>query len=314
VIEIAGYTEEEKIDIARQHLIPKQTKEHGIEGRITFMPSAIATIIRGHTREAGVRNLEREIANICRKATRAFAEGKAEELVVTPEVVRDYLGAPRFEREEVDERTASPGVVTGLVWTPVGGDVIFIEATGMPSPVNRPSQLVITGQLGDVMKESAQAALSYVRAHAEEFGAAKDFYEKHDIHIHVPAGAIPKDGPSAGITMTTALMSLFAGRPVRPRLAMTGEVTLSGKVLPIGGVKEKVLGARRAGIQTIILPERNRKDYEEEVPEEVRGAMTFHFVKDVREVLDIALTREGEKAHPNGRRRAASKKREPVSV
>jgi ATP-dependent Lon protease len=302
IIEIAGYTEQEKIQIAQGHLIPKQVREHGIEGRILFEPRAIAVIIQGHTREAGVRNLEREIANICRKATRAFAEGKMETLTVTPEVVNDYLGSPRFEREEVDERTNLPGVVTGLVWTPVGGDIIFIEATAMPSPLNRPSQLMITGQLGDVMKESAQAALSYVRAHAKEYGAPIDFYEKNDIHIHVPAGAIPKDGPSAGITMTTALASLFSGRPVKPRLAMTGEVTLSGKVLPIGGLKEKVLGAKRAGIQTLIIPERNRKDYLEDVPEDVRKGLTFHFVSDVKDVLAIALeSGEKDKAHRNGR-------------
>src|SRR5688500_5744571 len=248
IIEIAGYTEEEKVSIAAQHLIPKQVSEHGIKSRITFQPAAVAEIIRGYTREAGVRNLEREIANVCRKATRMFAEGQKKTLTVTPKVVRDFLGAPRFEREEVEERVDKPGVVTGLVWTPVGGDIVFIEATAMPSPANRPSSLLITGQLGDVMKESAQAALSYVRARAKELGAQPDFYEKHDIHIHVPAGAVPKDGPSAGITMTTALASLFSGRPVMPLLAMTGEVTLSGKVLPIGGVKEKVLAARRAGI------------------------------------------------------------------
>jgi len=317
IIEIAGYTEEEKIAIAQNHLVPKQVREHGIEGRITFEPAALATIIRGHTREAGVRNMERQIANVCRKATRAFAEGRLETLNVTPGVVEEYLGAPRFEREEVDERTQVPGVVTGLVWTPVGGDIIFIEATAMPSPPNRPSQLMITGQLGDVMKESAQAALSYVRAHAAEYGAPADFYEKNDIHIHVPAGAIPKDGPSAGITMTTALASLFSGRPVRPRLAMTGEVTLSGKVLPIGGLKEKVLAARRAGIQTIIAPERNRKDFLEDIPEETRGSMTFHFVSDVKQVLELALEPKGakpaERVHRNGRdRKAAETERAPV--
>jgi ATP-dependent Lon protease len=302
VIEIAGYTEEEKIDIAQQHLIPKQVSEHGIAGKVTFQAQAIATIIRGHTREAGVRNLEREIANICRKATRAFAEGKAKTMTITPRVVNEFLGAPRFEREEVDERTQTPGVVTGLVWTPVGGEIIFIEATAMPSPANRPSTLTITGQLGDVMKESAQAALSYVRAHGTEHGASADFYEKNDIHIHVPAGAIPKDGPSAGITMTTALASLFSGRSVQPRLAMTGEVTLSGKVLPIGGVKEKVLAAHRAGIRTIILPERNRKEFREDVPDEVQKEVRFQFVSEVKQVLDLALEPSmSEKPHRNGR-------------
>ena len=303
IIEIAGYTEEEKISIARQHLIPKQVNEHGIKGRITFKPAAVAEIIRGYTREAGVRNLEREIANVCRKATRMFAEGKQKSLVVSSRVVHEFLGAPRFEREEVEERVDKPGVVTGLVWTPVGGDIVFIEATAMPSPANRPSSLLITGQLGDVMKESAQAALSYVRSHSKELGAPEDFYDKHDIHIHVPAGAVPKDGPSAGITMTTALASLFSGRPVKSLLAMTGEVTLSGKVLPIGGVKEKVLAARRAGIRTVILPARNRKDLMEDLPDEVRKELTFEFVEDVDHVLKLALSpKAGAKSEPNGRR------------
>jgi ATP-dependent Lon protease len=289
VIELAGYTEEEKIAIAETHLIPKQAAEHGITDRITFLPEAVRLIVRGYTKEAGVRNLEREVASVCRKATRGFAEGRYETLEVTPQVVVDFLGARRFENEEALERVERPGVATGLVWTPMGGDIIFIEATAMPSPVNRPSTLTITGQLGDVMRESAQAALSYVRAHATELGAPADFYDKHDIHIHVPAGAIPKDGPSAGIAMTTALASLFSNRLTRPLLAMTGEVTLTGKVLPIGGVKEKVLGARRAGIKTILLPERNRKDLMEDLPEEIRNEIQFHFVKDVREVLNLAL-------------------------
>ncbi|HZP81135.1 MAG TPA: S16 family serine protease, partial [Chthonomonadaceae bacterium] len=294
IIEIAGYTEEEKIAIAERHLIPKQMEEHGITGKITFEPEAVRLLVRGYTREAGVRNLEREIAAVCRKATRNFAEGRYESLTVTPEVVMEFLGAPRFESEEAMRRVERPGVATGLVWTPLGGDIIFIEATAMPSPGNRPSSLTITGQLGEVMRESAQAALSYVRAHAQEIGAPDDFYEKHDIHIHVPAGAIPKDGPSAGITMTTALASLFSGRTVKPLLAMTGEVTLSGKVLPIGGVKEKVLGARRAGIETVLLPERNRKDLMEDLPEEIRKEMRFEFVDDVRQVLELALEPKGE--------------------
>jgi ATP-dependent Lon protease len=289
IIELAGYTEEEKVAIAVHHLIPKQAEEHGITTRITFAPEAVREIVRNYTREAGVRNLEREIASVCRKATRGFAEGRYESLEVTPEVVKEFLGARRYEIEEALERMERPGVATGLVWTPMGGDIIFIEATAMPSPTNRSSSLTITGQLGDVMRESAQAALSYVRAHAAEIGAPADFYDKNDIHIHVPAGGIPKDGPSAGIAMTTALASLFSGRLARPLLAMTGEVTLSGKVLPIGGVKEKVLGARRAGIRTILLPERNRKDLMEDLPEEVRSEIVFHFVTDVREVLNLAL-------------------------
>ncbi len=289
IIEIAGYTEEEKVAIAERHLIPKQLEEHGIVGKLTFQTEAVELLVRGYTREAGVRNLEREVAAVCRKATRDFAEGKYEVLEITPVQVQEFLGAPRFEREEAMERVDRPGVATGLVWTPMGGDIIFIETASTPSPLNRPSTLTITGQLGDVMKESAQAALSYVRAHAREIGASLDFYEKNDVHIHVPAGAIPKDGPSAGITMTTALASLFSGRLVKPLLAMTGEVTLSGRVLPVGGVKEKVLGARRAGITTIVLAEKNRKDIMEDLPDEVRTSMNFEFVNDVSQVLDIAL-------------------------
>jgi ATP-dependent Lon protease len=289
VIELAGYTEEEKVAIAETHLIPKQAGEHGITDRITFSPDAVKLIVRGYTKEAGVRNLEREIASVCRKATRGFAEGRYEKLSITPAIVSEMLGARRFENEEALERVERPGVATGLVWTPMGGDIIFIEAAAMPTPGNRPSMLTITGQLGEVMKESAQAALSYVRAHATELGAPSDFYEKHDIHIHVPAGAIPKDGPSAGVTMTTALASLFSGRLTKPLLAMTGEVTLIGKVLPIGGVKEKVLGARRAGIKTVVLPERNRKDLMEDLPVEIRDEIQFHFVKEVSEVLNLAL-------------------------
>ncbi|MCS6776249.1 MAG: endopeptidase La [Chloroherpetonaceae bacterium] len=289
VIEIAGYTEEEKIVIAEQHLIPKQIHEHGIKGKITFRRDAVQRIVRNYTREAGVRNLEREIATICRKVTRGLAEGRFRSITITPRVVTEYLGAPRYETEEALERVERTGVATGLVWTPMGGDIIFVEATAMPSPTNRPSTLTITGQLGDVMKESAQAALSYVRAHAREIGAPDDFYDKHDIHIHVPAGAIPKDGPSAGVTMVTALASLFSGRLARPLIAMTGEITLTGKVLPVGGIKEKALGARRAGIKTVILPERNRKDVMEDLPEEVRSELKFVFVEDVGRVLELAL-------------------------
>ncbi len=288
IIELAGYTEEEKVNIAKQHLIPKQTGEHGITGRITFRRDSIRYLVQHYTREAGVRNLEREIATVCRKATRAFAEETYQTLLVTPKTVREFLGVPRFEREDALDKVERPGVVTGLVWTQMGGDIIFIEALAISSH-GRPPSLTITGQLGDVMRESAQAALSWVRAHAQEIGAPDNFYETHDIHIHVPAGAIPKDGPSAGITMTTALASLFSGRLAKPLLAMTGEVTLTGKVLPIGGVKEKVLGAHRAGIKTIILPERNRKDVMEEVPKEIHKELTFAFVSDVSEVLKLAL-------------------------
>ena len=286
IIEIAGYTEEEKTEIAKRHLVDKQLSEHGItHEQVEFTEAGIKAVIRGYTREAGVRNLEREIAAICRKATRGFAEGHMDAIVVDPTKVESYLGSPRFEFEEIAERTQQPGVATGLVWTPVGGDVVFIEASRMSGG----KSLQLTGQLGDVMKESAQAALSYVRAHAEELGIASDFYETSDLHIHVPAGGIPKDGPSAGVTMTSAITSLLTGRPIKDALAMTGEVTLSGKVLPVGGIKEKVLAARRAGIKTVILPERNRKDLLEDIPEDLRKDMEFVFAKDVKDVIEAAL-------------------------
>ena len=287
IIELSGYTEEEKAQIAIRHLVPKQLGEHGLtDDQLHFTDEGVKALIRGYTREAGVRSLEREIAKVCRKATRDFAEGSTETVTVNAAQVEKYLGAPRFEYEEVAERTEQPGVVTGLVWTPVGGDVVFIEASKMTGG----KSLQLTGQLGDVMKESAQAALSYVRAHATDIGIPADFYDKTDLHIHVPAGGVPKDGPSAGVTMTSAIASLLSGRPIKPALAMTGEVTLSGKVLPVGGIKEKVLAARRAGIRTVILPERNRKDLLEDIPEELRRDMSFIFASNVNEVLDAALT------------------------
>ena len=284
IIELSGYTEEEKTQIAVKHLVPKQLGEHGLT-QVSFTEAGVKAIVRGYTREAGVRSLEREIAAVCRKATREFAEGRTDELTIDAAQVEKYLGSPRFEYEEVAERTEQPGVVTGLVWTPVGGDVVFIEASRM----NGSKGLQLTGQLGDVMKESAQTALSYVRAHADALHIAPDFYENSDLHIHVPAGAVPKDGPSAGVTMTSAIASLLTGRPIKTALAMTGEVTLSGKVLPVGGIKEKVLAAKRAGIKTIILPERNRKDLLEDIPEELRKGMAFIFARDVHEVIAAAL-------------------------
>jgi ATP-dependent Lon protease len=286
IIELSGYTEEEKAQIAARHLVPKQLGEHGLTPeQVNFTEGGVKAIIRGYTREAGVRNLEREIAAICRKATREFAEGRTETVTVDADQVAKYLGAPRFEYEEVAERTEQPGVVTGLVWTPVGGDVVFIEASQMEGG----HHLQLTGQLGDVMKESAQTALSYIRSHAKDLHIKPDFYDKSDLHIHVPAGAVPKDGPSAGVTMTSAIASLLSGRPVKPALAMTGEVTLSGKVLAVGGIKEKVLAARRAGIKTVILPERNKKDLFEDIPEDLRRDMSFIFARNVGEVLDAAL-------------------------
>ncbi|GIW43637.1 MAG: Lon protease [Candidatus Binatia bacterium] len=284
VIELAGYTEEEKLVIARRHLIPKQMRENGLEeGQVSFTDDGILHIIRYYTREAGLRNLEREIGSICRKVARGITEGKTEPVVVDPSKVREMLGPERFF-SEVADRTQEPGVAVGLAWTPNGGDIIFIESTKMVGKKN----LILTGQLGDVMKESAQAALSYIRAHAASLGIAPDFFENLDIHIHVPAGAVPKDGPSAGIALATSLASLLTGRLVRHDVAMTGEITLRGKVLPVGGIKEKVLGARRAGIKTVILPKRNEKDLEE-VPEAVRKEMNFIFVETIDEVLRYAL-------------------------
>ncbi|MFZ4506181.1 MAG: endopeptidase La [Fimbriimonas sp.] len=286
VIELSGYTEEEKAEIAKRHLIPKQIEEHGLtKGQISFEPEQVQTLIRHYTREAGVRNLEREIGSVVRKATRLFAEGRKSKVVVNAKFLASALGAPRFLHEEVLDREMTPGTAVGLAWTPVGGDVLFIESAKMPGT----KSLIVTGQLGDVMKESVTAALSYIRSHAEPLGIAADAFDKAEIHVHVPAGAVPKDGPSAGVTMVTALTSLFTDRPVRKRLAMTGEVTLSGQVLPVGGIKEKVLAAYRAGVQTVILPDQNEKDYLEEVPAEIRGNLKAYFVKQVDQVLKIAL-------------------------
>jgi ATP-dependent Lon protease len=287
IIELPGYTEEEKVEIAKRHLIPKQLEEHGLpQEMLPWEEAAIRFLTGGYTRESGVRNLEREIAAITRKATREFAEGRTEPIMVTVEQVRKYLGAPRFEFEEVKDRVTHPGVSIGLAWTPFGGDVLFIEAIAMP---DGKGGLTLTGQLGDVMKESVQAALSYVRAHSPDLGIPADYFQKHDVHVHVPAGAIPKDGPSAGVTMAAAIASLATGRKARARVAMTGEITLTGRVLPVGGIKEKVLAARRAGIRQVILPERNRKDIDEDVPEQVKESLTFHFVSEIGEVLNLAL-------------------------
>ena len=297
VLPLAGYTEEEKIRIAQTHLVPKQAREHGLEPdkAIAFEPEALRLLARGYTREAGVRNLEREIAAVCRKVARRHAEGRAEPVRVTPDLVTSVLGAPRFEYEELEERTRVPGVAIGLAWTPAGGDILFIEATRMKGK----GSLTLTGQLGDVMKESAQAALSWVRSHAAGLGIAPDFWETSDVHVHVPAGAIPKDGPSAGITITTALVSLLTGRPVRPGLAMTGEVSLAGRVLPVGGIKEKVLAAHRAGIRTLILPRRNEKNLVEDVPAEVREVMTIHLVDSVQAVIRFALDEAPARPEPS---------------
>jgi ATP-dependent Lon protease len=290
MIHLAGYTEEEKVAIARQHLVPRQAREHGLapDQDIEFTPEALRLLSRGYTREAGVRGLEREIGSVCRKVARRRAEGQIEPTRVTPDTVTTFLGAPRFEFEELEQRAGLPGVVTGLAWTPVGGDILFVEATRMPGK----RTLSLTGQLGDVMKESAQAALAWVRSHSGELGIARNFWEHSDIHVHVPAGAIPKDGPSAGVTMATALVSLLTGRPVRSALAMTGEISLSGRVLPVGGIKEKVLAAHRAGVRTLVLPRRNEKSLMEDVPAAIREVMTIHLVDSIPEVLAAALTEQ----------------------
>jgi ATP-dependent Lon protease len=287
VLEIPGYTEEEKLAIARDHLLQKQIVNHGMTAEQLAIPDvSLRAVIRGYTREAGVRNLEREIGALCRKAARRRAEGDEAALTITPAVVAEMLGAPIFQDEEVEERTKQPGVAIGLAWTPSGGDVLFIEASRMAGA----GTLTLTGQLGDVMKESARAALSWFRAHAASFGADPDFFKNAEIHLHVPSGAIPKDGPSAGVTIATALASEVTRRPVRGDIAMTGEVTLSGRVLPVGGIKEKVLAARRVGIRELILPRQNEKNVNEDLSEDLRRELTIHYVQTVDEVLLLALT------------------------
>jgi len=284
VIRLPGYSHEEKLQIAKRYLIPRNLKEHGLrEENLEFTDEALSVIVKQYTREAGVRNLNREIANVCRKIARRVAEGNTEKVTVTTENVPEFLGPPKFI-EEIAERQPQVGVATGLAWTPFGGSVLFVETTKMPGK----GSLTITGYLGEIMKESAQAALSYVRSRSEQLGIPEDFFSKHDIHIHVPAGAIPKDGPSAGITMATALASLSTGRPVRHDIAMTGEITLTGRVLPVGGIKEKVLAAKEAGITEIILPVQNEKDLVE-IPEHIRNSLHFRFVENMDEVLEIAL-------------------------
>jgi ATP-dependent Lon protease len=287
VLEIPGYTEEEKLAIARDHLVQKQIVGHGLTAdQLTITDDALRTVIRGYTREAGVRNLEREVGAICRKAARRRAEGNEEAMTVTPETVVALLGAPTFLDEEIEERTKEPGVAIGLAWTPAGGDVLFIEASRMAGA----GTLTLTGQLGDVMKESARAALSWFRAHAASYGADPDFFKNAEIHLHVPSGGIPKDGPSAGVTIAAALASELTRRPVRGDIAMTGEITLSGRVLPVGGIKEKVLAARRVGIREVILPRQNEKNINEDLTDELRRELTIHYVQTVDEVLLLALT------------------------
>ena len=284
VISLSGYTEEEKLEIARRFLVPRQTKENGLkEKNITFEDAAISEIIAKYTREAGLRNLEREIGSVCRKVARKVAEGNKRTVKVTPKNLHTFLGVPKFMRED-DLEQNEVGVVNGLAWTPVGGEILHIEASQMQGKAG----LTLTGQLGEVMKESAQAAHSYIRAHANELRIKPDFFKEHEIHVHVPAGAIPKDGPSAGVAMTTALVSLITGVPVRKDVAMTGEITLRGKVLPIGGLKEKILAAVRSEMKTVIIPIQNKKDLED-IPPEILKKVKIAPVRTIDEALKLAL-------------------------
>ena len=310
IIQLSGYTEEEKLEIAKRHLIPKQVAEHGLTSRqIEFTDEGVRAIINQYTQEAGLRNLEREIATACRKVARQVASGEKKIRKLHTDNIGKFLGRPRIFPEELLKRD-QVGVATGLAWTPVGGDILFIEATSMKGR----GLLTLTGQLGDVMKESAHAALSYARSHAKEFGINEDFFGKHDIHVHVPEGSIPKDGPSAGVTMATAILSLLTGKPVRRKIAMTGEITLRGEVLPIGGIKEKVLAARRAKINTVIMPSLNERDLED-INETIRKDMHFIFVDDVREVFKAALLPEPSPVETKSRtpKTPASKRARPAA-
>ena len=317
ILELSGYTEEQKLHIARNYLLPKQLEANGLyKEELTVDDDALRRIARDYTREAGVRNLEREVGSLCRKVAKQIAEGRETPIAVTAEQIPEYLGRQRFFQEAA-ERIDRPGIATGLVWTAVGGEIIFIEAASMPG---KQSHLTLTGQLGDVMKESAMAALSYVRSNAVALGLPQNVFEDQSIHIHVPAGAIPKDGPSAGVTMTTVLVSLASGRNVRSDVAMTGEITLRGKVMPIGGIKEKVLAAYRSGIRTVILPKKNEMDLMEDLPKELREQMHFVFVTDIREVLEAALepTKQQQEAKlketANGHERPKRRKAEKAAA
>ena len=287
IIELPGYTEEEKLQIARQYLVPRGRENNGLTPeQIEFEDEALTMVVRHYTRETGVRNLEREISGICRKQARRMLEGKGDHLVVTREVVEEFLGLPRYRlEEEVEERINRPGVVVGLAWTPVGGDILFVEAN-----ISKGARhLTVTGQIGEVMQESTKAALTWVRSKAKELGLDPDFYKDMDIHVHVPAGSIPKDGPSAGVTMVTAIASALTNTTIKHRLAMTGEITLSGHVLPVGGIKEKVLAAKRAGITELILPLQNEKNVREDIQQELLKDIRIHYVRMIDEVLNIAF-------------------------
>src|SRR5207248_8037656 len=301
VIQLSGYTEDEKLGIARKYLVPKQLEAHGLtDEQLEIGDEALLTVIREYTREAGVRNLERRIADLCRKTAREIAEERAERVEVDGDRARSWLGPRRFPADP-RKRTADPGVATGLAYTPAGGDVLFIEAQAYPGR----GELTVTGQLGEVMQESAQAALSWVRSHTEELDVEERWFSRHDVHLHVPAGAVPKDGPSAGIAMATAIASLVREAPVADDVAMTGEVTLTGQVLPIGGVRDKVLAAQRAGLGRVILPRENEQDLDE-LPPETREALGFVLVDSIGEVFDAAFGSNGARA--NGRVRATTAK------
>jgi ATP-dependent Lon protease len=305
VIQISGYTESEKVAIARGYLVPRQLRENGLApGELAISDGALSGIVRSYTREAGVRNLEREIGRLARKVATEIAEGKSAAVSVEPDQLATLLGKPRFfGTEELAERTSLPGVAAALAWTPTGGDVLFIEATGMPGG----RDFLLTGSLGQVMQESARAAMSYVRSVSGGLGIEDSYWKTHDIHLHIPAGAQPKDGPSAGVTMAVALASLATGRPVRSDVGMTGEITLRGKVLPIGGVKEKVLAAHRAELRRVILPRRNEADLED-VPEEIRGQLAFVLVDTVGEVLEASLESDVAGSRKRSGRRARTAK------
>jgi ATP-dependent Lon protease len=284
VIRLPGYTEDEKLEIAKRHILPKQLAEHGVTPeQLVYTEPALKALITTYTREAGLRNLEREVATVTRKIARKIAEGNAGPFRITPKSLQRFLGAPKILPEEMLKKD-SVGIATGLAWTATGGDVLFVEATAMKGK----GRLTLTGQLGDVMKESAQAALSYARTRAKQFGIPDSYFANHDLHIHLPEGAIPKDGPSAGITLATAMLSVFTNRPVKRSLAMTGEITLRGNVLPIGGLKEKLLAARRAGITELVIPRLNQKELDEVAPHLRRG-LEFHLVEEVDQVLKLAL-------------------------
>jgi ATP-dependent Lon protease len=284
VLRLPGYTEEEKLEIARVHLVPRQLEEHGLkQENVEFRTEGLRKIVNEYTREAGVRNLEREVANVCRKVARRVVEGNSAHVVVDADTAAEFLGPVKFFRE-IAERTDRSGVAVGLAWTQVGGEILFVESTRMRGR----GKVTITGRLGDVMRESALAALSWIRSNAASLGIPESVFDKSDFHIHVPAGATPKDGPSAGVTLTVSLVSLLTGVPVPSNLAMTGEITLRGKVLPVGGIKEKVIAAKSAGLARVILPDKNEKDLED-VTDSVKDSLTFHFVAEVDQVLDLAF-------------------------